>query len=188
MSFGQSAIPCVYARGGSSKALFLKKDDIPPPGSLRDDVLLRLIGSPDPIQIDGMGGSRIVTSKIAIISTSRREDADVDYEFAQCGVEARSIGYEGNCGNISSGVGPFAIDESLITKPFRQGISPAKGMLTREVRIWQTGTKKLLVSHVPIDEKTGKSISKGDFSIAAVPGAGAPVLMDFRNVSIVTAL
>jgi 2-methylaconitate cis-trans-isomerase PrpF len=184
MSFGQNGIKCVYARGGSSKALFLIRDDIPPPGSLRDKVLLRLVGSPDPIQIDGMGGSRIVTSKIAIISTSQREDADVDYEFAQCGVDVASIGYNGNCGNISSGVGPFAIDEGLIAKPFRQGVSPAPGILTREVRIWQTGTKKLLVAHVPIDERTGKSISKGEFEIAAVPGTGAPILMDFRNVSI----
>ena len=181
MSFEQTPITTVYARGGSSKALFLKSDDIPPPGPLRDNVLLRLIGSPDPTQIDGMGGSRIVTSKIAIIGTSQREDADIDYEFAQCGVEERSICYDGNCGNISSGVGPFAIDEGLISKPFKKGLSPAEGVLTREVRIWQIGTKKLLVAHVPVDEKTGKSVSKGDFAIAAVPGTGAPILMDFRN-------
>lgn len=183
MSFGQTPIRTVYARGGSSKALFLRRDDIPPPGPLRDDVLLRLIGSPDPLQIDGMGGTRIVTSKIAIINTSEREDADIDYEFAQCGVEVRGIRYSANCGNISSGVGPFAIDEELITKPFRQGVSPTEGALTREVRIWQVGTKKLLVAHVPIDEKSGKSVSRGTFEIAAVPGTGAPILMDFRNVS-----
>jgi 2-methylaconitate cis-trans-isomerase PrpF len=144
MSFGQTPIRTVYARGGSSKALFLRRSDIPPPGPLRDSVLLRLIGSPDPLQIDGMGGTRVVTSKIAIINTSQREDADIDYEFAQCGIEIPGIRYGANCGNISSGVGPFAIDEELIDKPFRRGISPAEGIVTREVRIWQVGTRSCL--------------------------------------------
>jgi 2-methylaconitate cis-trans-isomerase PrpF len=182
MSFGQTRIPGVYLRGGSSKALFLKEHDIPPPGPLRDVVLKRLMGSPDPIQIDGMGGTRVITSKIAIVKTSEREDADVDYTFVQVGINTSQIGYGSNCGNISSGVGPFAIDEGLIKKPFREGVAVESGILTREVRIWQTGTKKLLIAHVPVDEKSGRSISRGEFAIAAVPGTGAPILMDFRNV------
>lgn len=184
MSFGQSTVPGVYLRGGSSKAVFFKEHDIPPPGKLRDALLKRIMGTPDPIQIDGMGGTRIVTSKIAIVKTSDREDADVDYTFAQVAVTEDLIHYGGNCGNISSGVGPFAIDEGLIKKPFRKGHSVDQNLLAREVRIWQTGTKKLLIAHVPVDEKSGKSISRGNFEIAAVPGTGAPILMDFRNVCI----
>lgn len=183
MSCGQTSIPGVYLRGGSSKALFLKEHDIPLPGLLRDAVLKRLMGTPDPIQIDGMGGTRVVTSKIAIIKTSDREDADVEYTFAQVGIGEDTIRYSSNCGNISSGVGPFAIDECLIKKAFRKGITTDPKILAREVRIWQTGTKKLLIAHVPVDENTGKAVSKGDFAIAAVPGTGAPILMDFRTVS-----
>ncbi len=101
MASGQTGIPCAYLRGGSSKAMFFKKSDLPRPGVLRDTVLKRLNGTPDPIQIDGMGGSRVITSKIAIVSTSDRDDADVDYLFCQVGIDTDVIGYSGNCGNIS---------------------------------------------------------------------------------------
>lgn len=109
-------------------------------------------------------------------------DADIDYIFAQVGIEEDGIGYEGNCGNISAGIGPFAIDEGLTTGAFRKGTSTDPEILAREVRIYQTGTKKVLIAHVPIDEKTGKSVSRGSFVIAGVPWTGAPILMDFRNV------
>lgn len=105
-SFGQTAIPAVYHRGGTSKAVFLHEKDIPPPGDLRDAVLKRLMGTPDPIQIDGMGGSRIITSKIAIIKPSEREDADVDYTFCQVGMSEDNITYSANCGNISGELSP----------------------------------------------------------------------------------
>jgi 2-methylaconitate cis-trans-isomerase PrpF len=101
MSFGQTAIPCAYIRGGSSKATFFKSSDLPSPGALRDKVLKRVNGTPDPIQIDGMGGSRVVTSKIAVISTSEREGVDVDYTFCQVSIDTDTIEYGGNCGNIS---------------------------------------------------------------------------------------
>ena len=180
-SIGQHGIPAAYIRGGTSKAVFLSGSVIPPPGQLRDKVLKRIMGTPDPMQIDGIGGTRVVTSKIAIISQSEREGIDVDYEFAQVGISQDTIGYDGNCGNISSAVGPYAIDEGMV-KTFRAGASIDKSLTSQEVRVWNTGTKKLLITHVPIDPKTKKSVSNGDVSIDAVPGTGAPILIDFRNV------
>ncbi|KIM92809.1 hypothetical protein OIDMADRAFT_138984, partial [Oidiodendron maius Zn] len=179
-SAGQYGIPAAYIRGGTSKAVFLSKAHIPPPGPLRDAVLKRIMGSPDPMQIDGMGGTRVVTSKIAIVSPSEREDVDIDYEFAQVGIDQDDIGYDGNCGNISSAVGPYAIDESMV-KRFRVGASIDKTLISQEIRIWNTGTKKLIISHVPVDSRTGKSISNGTASIDGTPGTGAPILIDFRN-------
>ncbi|KAJ5610283.1 PrpF protein [Penicillium lagena] len=177
----QIGIPTALIRGGSSKALFFKDEDVPPPGPLRDAVMKRAMGTPDPLQIDGLGGTRIVTSKVAIIKTSERADADVDYTYAQVSIAEDSIRFHGNCGNISSGVGSFAIDEGLIKTPFREGVSVDPSMKTREVRIYQTAIKKTLIAHVPVHPVSGKSLSKGDFAIAAVPGTGAPILMDFRN-------
>ncbi|KFZ25133.1 hypothetical protein V502_00388 [Pseudogymnoascus sp. VKM F-4520 (FW-2644)] len=179
-STGQYGIPAAYIRSGTSKAVFLSKSAIPPPGPLRDTVLKRIMGSPDPMQIDGIGGTRVVTSKIAIVSPSTREGIDVDYEFAQVGISQDDIGYDGNCGNISSAVGPYAIDEGMI-KGFRAGASIDKALTSREVRVWNTGTKKLLIIHVPTEQKNGKSLSKGNASIDGVPGTGAPILIDFRN-------
>ena len=98
------------------------------------------MGTPDSLQIDGMGGSKHNTSKIALVRPSTREDADVDFTFAQVGVEKDSINYQGNCGKISSAVGPFAIDEGII-KEFRKGHSPDGSFSTQEVRIYNTGTK-----------------------------------------------
>jgi 2-methylaconitate cis-trans-isomerase PrpF/2-methylcitrate dehydratase PrpD len=175
----QTTIPAAYVRGGSSKAVFFHEKDLPPAGPLRDMVLKRIMGTPDPIQIDGMGGTKAVTSKIAIIRLSEREDADVDYTFAQVGVRDDVIGYDANCGNISAGVGPFAIDEGLL-KTFRKGRSIESTVKSREVRIHNTGTRKTLISHVPVND-SGYSIAVGNASIAAVPGSGAPILMDYRE-------
>jgi 2-methylaconitate cis-trans-isomerase PrpF/2-methylcitrate dehydratase PrpD len=175
----QTAIPAAYVRGGSSKALFFHEHDIPPAGPLRDKVLKRVMGTPDPIQIDGIGGTKAVTSKIAIIKPSDRPDADIEYTFAQVGVRDDVIAYDANCGNISSGVGPFAIDEGLI-KSYREGRSFDPKAKTQEIRIYNTGTDKNLIAHVPVDD-LGNSITAGDFEIAAVPGAGAAILMDYRE-------
>ena len=175
------SIPVVYVRGGTSKALFFHEHDLPPPGLARDRLLRRLMGSPDPMQIDGMGGSHVVTSKAAIIAQSTREDADVDYTFVQVGIDNEFVGYEGNCGNISAAVGPFAVDEGLL-KQDRPGVSPDSQVKTKEVRIYNTGTKKILISHVPIDQNNGKALEAGDYEIAGCPGTGAPILMDYRNV------
>lgn len=179
-----STIPAVYYRGGSSKAVFLHEKDIPPAGPSRDSLLKRLMGTPDPIQVDGMGGSRVITSKMAIISKSERKDADVNYTFAQVGISDDYIGYSGNCGNISAAVGPFAISEGLV-RAERDGVSLVKGLKTREVRIYNTGTDKVLTAHVPVTEE-GRVVESGDYEVAAVPGTGAPILMDYSKVPIRT--
>ena len=127
----RKGIPCTVIRGGTSKGLYLMEKDIPAPGAARDKVLLRLMGSPDPRQIDGLGGATSVTSKVAIIAPSSRPDADVDYTFAQVNITRPSVSYAGNCGNISSGVGLFAIEQGLITV--------ADGPVT--VRIFNTNTQ-----------------------------------------------
>lgn len=165
----QVSVRCVLMRGGTSKALFFQEADIPPPGPARDRFLKRAMGTPDVLQIDGMGGSRLVTSKIAIIKKSGRSDADVDYTFAQADVERDRIGYDANCGNISSAVAPFAVDEGLVA-----AIEP----LTT-VRIHNTNTGTLLVSKVQV--KNGKARVLGDCAIAGVPGTGAEILMDYTD-------
>ena len=173
-----SAVPSIFAtylRGGTSKAVFFHKKDLPPAGPTRDELLLRLMGSPDPTQIDGMGGAKIVTSKMAIISPSERPDADVDYTFVQVGLGDDSIDYDANCGNISSGVGPFAINEGLVHRSeWEDG--------NRLVRIYNTGMDCILVAHVPIDPKTNRALEKGDYEIDGVPGPAAPILMDYSKV------
>lgn len=165
----QFAIPCVLMRGGTSKALFFHASDLPGPGPERDTLLKRAMGTPDVLQIDGMGGSRLVTSKVAIISRSSRPDADVDYTFAQADVERDRIGYDGNCGNISSAVGPFAIDEGLV-----DAVEPVT-----TVRIYNTNTDKLLIARVQV--AGGKARVTGDCAIAGVPGTGAEILMDYAG-------
>ncbi len=140
-TFGdQTGIRCVLMRGGTSKGLYMHNEDLPLPGPRRDLLLQRLMGSPDVVQIDGLGGSRPITSKIAIVSASQRADADVDYTFVQVSIDTNGVGYAGNCGNISSGVGPFAVDEGLVT------VSEGN---TR-VRIFNTNTNAVIVSDVPV--------------------------------------
>lgn len=170
MNYGeQIGVPCVLMRGGTSKALFFHERDIPPPGSDRDLFLKRALGTPDPLQIDGLGGSRLVTSKVAIISPSTREDADVDYLFAQVDVENDLIGYAANCGNISAAVGPFAVDEGLVglTEPITT------------VRIYNRNTDTLLTARVHVSN--GRARVRGDCVIAGVPGSGSEILMDYLD-------
>ena len=136
----QTGIRCVLMRGGTSKGLYFHEADLPRPGPRRDAMLLRLMGSPDVLQIDGLGGSRPITSKAAIIAPSAHGHADVDYTFAQAEIDRAGVGYAGNCGNISSGVGPFAVDEGLV-----EALEP----VTR-VRIFNTNTQALIVAEVPV--------------------------------------
>ena len=165
----QVAVRCVLMRGGTSKALFFHERDVPPAGPARDRLLQRAMGTPDVLQIDGMGGSRLVTSKVAIVQRSARDDADVDYTFAQVDVARAGVGHDANCGNISSAVAPFAIDEGLVeaTEP------------VTTVRIYNTNTDKLLVSKVQV--KNGKARVHGDCAIPGVPGTGAEILMDYAG-------
>jgi 2-methylaconitate isomerase len=165
----QIAVRCVLMRGGTSKALFFHVQDVPPPGPRRDSFLLRAMGTPDVLQIDGMGGSRLVTSKVAIIGRSARADADIDYTFAQIDVDRRFVGYEGNCGNISSAVAPFAIDEGLVDT-----LAPQT-----TVRIFNTNTQKILVASVHV--AGGKARVLGDCVIPGVPGSGSEILMEYAG-------
>jgi 2-methylaconitate cis-trans-isomerase PrpF len=162
-------IRCTIMRGGTSKGIYIHKNELPSDPVLRDKVIQAIFGSPDARQIDGLGGADPLTSKLAIVAPSDRPDADIEYTFAQVGIEQNIVDYGGNCGNISSGVGPFAIDEGMV-----EAVNPVTS-----VRIWQTNTKKLLVAEVPVRE--GKSCVEGNCRIDGVPGSGAKILMDFSD-------
>lgn len=165
----QITIPCTYMRTGTSKSVYFKKEVLPADPKERDRILLEVMGSPDPIQIDGMGGGSPSTSKIAIISRSEREDADIDYTFGQVSLTEKKISYTSNCGNCSSGVGPFAVDEGLVevTEP------------VTVVRVYNTNTNKILTEYVPVKDK--KAQVCGDYKIDGIPGTGARIGIDLSN-------
>jgi len=165
----QVGIRCAIVRGGTSKGVFFLEKDLPPAGDFRDRLLKRVMGTPDPMQIDGLGGTHLVTSKIAIIAPSADGEADVDYTFAQVDIDRDVIDYSGNCGNISSGVGPFAIDAGLV--------DPV-GAVAR-VRIRNTNTGKILVALVPV--RGNKAAVGGNLAIHGVPGKGADIFMDYSD-------
>ena len=156
-------------RGGTSRGAFVRAADLPSDPRLRDRVVLALYGSPDRRQIDGIGGADPLTSKLAIVSPSEREDADVDYLFAQVGIDAPVVDFGGNCGNMLAGVGPFAIDEGLI--PVRE-----PSML---VRIHNVNTGQVIGAEITVQD--GRARSAGDTHIAGVPRAGARILLDFAR-------
>ena len=160
-------LPVTILRGGTSKGVYILQSDLPEDQSAWEPILLRLMGSPDRKQIDGLGGSQSVTSKVAIIQKSARPDADVDYTFAQVSVDKPLVSYKGNCGNISSGVGPFAIEKGLVE---------AKDGETA-VRIYNTNTDKIIEAVVKTPE--GQVAYEGDFYIAGVPGTASPVKLKF---------
>ncbi len=176
-SIPQIKIPAVYMRGGTSKGVFFRLQDLPQaaqqPGPARDALLLRVIGSPDPYakQIDGMGGATSSTSKTVILSRSTRPDHDVDYLFGQVAIDSAFVDWSGNCGNLSAAVGPFAIAQGLID-PARV---PPDGMCT--VRIWQANIGKTIVAHVPIS--LGQVQETGDFELDGVTFAAAEVPLEF---------
>lgn len=167
----QERFRCAIYRGGTSKALFFKENELPSESKLREKLLLGVFGSPDVRQIDGLGGSDITTSKVAIIGPPSREDAEVDYTFGQVLIDRPEVSFKGNCGNISSAVGPFAINEGLVR---------TKEPITT-VRIHNTNTNKILLAEVPVFE--GKAASDGDFEIPGVPGTGAMIRIDFADTA-----
>ena len=167
----QFRIPCVIMRGGTSKGIYLKANDLPSDPALRDKVILSIFGSPDKRQIDGLAGADPLTSKLAIIGPPSVPGADVDYTFAQVSITDSVVDFNGNCGNISSGVGPFAIDESIV-----RAVEPE----TR-VAIWNTNTQKMLYAIVPVEN--GKAKVTGDTEIAGVPGTAAAIQMDFSGTA-----
>lgn len=161
------SIPCCILRGGTSKGVFFLENSLPAPGPERDRVLLRVFGSPDMRQIDGLGGANSLTSKVAIIGVSAREDADVDYTFGQVSFAAPVIDWKGNCGNISSAVGLYAVAMNLV-KP----VEPYTC-----VRIYNTNTDKMIRAMVPV--KHGSPVEEGDYAIDGVPGTGAKITLNF---------
>ena len=164
-------IRCSVIRGGTSKGLYFHAGDLPHAGPTRDAVLLAAMGSPDTREIDGMGGGHPLTSKVAVVRPSQREDADVDYLFLQVWPDRAEVSDAQNCGNLLAGVGPFAIEEGLIA---------ATGDTTK-VRIWMENTHSLAVATV--QTPGGRVRYDGATHIDGVPGAHAPIAIEFVDVA-----
>ncbi|BDC43028.1 2-methylaconitate cis-trans isomerase PrpF [Paraburkholderia terrae] len=175
----QIKIPATYMRGGTSKGVFFRLKDLPEaaqvPGTARDALLLRVIGSPDPYgkQIDGMGGATSSTSKTVIVAKSSRPDHDVDYLFGQVSIDKPFVDWSGNCGNLSAAVGPFAISGGLVD-PERV---PDNGVAV--VRIWQANIGKTIIAHVPVSN--GSVQETGDFELDGVTFPAAEVRLEFLD-------
>jgi 2-methylaconitate isomerase len=168
---GAGTLPATFMRGGTSKALMLRRSDLP--GAIPDwaPVFLAAMGSPDPHgrQLGGMGGGVSSLSKICIVEPSARSDADVDYTFVQVSVRDARIDLSGNCGNMLAAVGPFAVDEGMVTVP--DG--------TASLRIYNTNTRKLIRAAFPV--AGGRAVYRGDLAIPGVAGTGAPIRLDFLD-------
>jgi 2-methylaconitate isomerase len=164
------ALPAVFMRGGTSRAIMFHQRDLPTREQW-DPIFLAAMGSPDPNgrQLNGMGGGISSLSKICVLAPSDREDADIDYTFAQIQIREAAVDYRGNCGNMSSAVGPFAVDEGLV-RPNGD---------TAVVRIFNTNTRKIIRSTFPL--RDGRSATDGDLAIPGVAGTGAPVRLDFLS-------
>ncbi|MFL9899634.1 2-methylaconitate cis-trans isomerase PrpF [Paraburkholderia fungorum] len=175
----QIKIPATYMRGGTSKGVFFRLQDLPEaaqvPGAARDALLMRVIGSPDPYgkQIDGMGGATSSTSKTVIIAKSSKPDHDVDYLFGQVAIDKAFVDWSGNCGNLSAAVGPFAISAGFIDA----SRIPHNGVAI--VRIWQANIGKTIIAHVPITD--GAVQETGDFELDGVTFPAAEVQLEFMN-------
>jgi 4-oxalomesaconate tautomerase len=167
----QTAIRCSVFRGGTSKGLYFHFGDLPTDKETRDAVLLAAMGSPDVREIDGMGGGHPLTSKVALVRTSEREDADVDYLFLQVWPDRAEVSDTQNCGNLLAGIGPFAIEEGLVA---------ATGPTTR-VRIWMENTSSVAVAAV--QTPLGRVLYEGDAHIDGVPGTHAPINIEFLDVA-----
>ena len=180
MSFApQIKVPATYMRGGTSKGVFFNLSDLPEaaqqPGAARDQLLLRVIGSPDPYgkHTDGMGGATSSTSKCVILSASERPGHDVDYLFGQVSIDQAFVDWSGNCGNLSAAVGPFAIANGLVDADR----VPDNGIA--EIRIWQANIEKTIVAHVPVTH--GEPQETGDFELDGVTFPAAEVQVDFMD-------
>jgi 2-methylaconitate cis-trans-isomerase PrpF len=163
------SLPISILRGGTSRGVFFRAEDLPASRERIEAVLRDVFGSPDMRQINGLGGATSNTSKAAIIGPPTRPDADIDYTFAQVSIGTPLIDWGGNCGNISSAVGPFAIDAGLVEATNGTSI----------VRIHNTNTGKVIVAHVPV--RDGRAVRHGDFAIPGVPGTGARVDLEFTD-------
>jgi 2-methylaconitate cis-trans-isomerase PrpF len=162
------ALPAVFMRGGTSRAIVFHEKDLPPRDEW-DSIFLAAMGSPDPNgrQLNGMGGGISSLSKVCVVAPSRRDDADIDYTFAQVQIREAAVDYRSNCGNMSSAVGPFAVDEGLIRPNGDRAV----------VRIFNTNTRKIIRSTFPLAD--GRAATDGTLAIPGVAGSGAPVRLDF---------
>jgi hypothetical protein len=165
----QAFIPAIFMRGGSSKGVFFHARDLPADRVAQDAIFLSVLGSPDPYgrQLDGMGGGISSLSKAVIIGPPTHPDADVDYLFAQVAVDKPIVDWSSNCGNLSSAVGPFAVDEGLVRVADGEAL----------VRIHQVNTKRIIHARFPV--QGGKAVTAGDFTMAGVAGSGARIRLDF---------
>jgi 4-oxalomesaconate tautomerase len=167
--YDDTGVRCTMFRGGTSRGLYFEPGDLPADPAERDDLLLRLMGTPDPRQIDGLGGATSLTSKVAVVGPSGHPDADVDYLFLQLGVDEPTVSDQQNCGNILAGVGPFAVERGLV---------PAEDGET-SVRIRMVNSDSIAVATFPTPG--GRPEYRGDVAIAGVPGTAAPVVLAFTD-------
>jgi 2-methylaconitate cis-trans-isomerase PrpF len=167
----QIRIPAVFMRGGTSNAIVFNAKDLPRDRAEWDAIFIAAIGSPDPYgrQLDGMGGGISSLSKVCVIGPPTRADADVDYTFAQVSVKEAKVDYSGNCGNMSSAMGPYAVDEGIVAVTGKDAL----------VRVHNTNTRKIIWSRFALDE--GLSAVDGDLAIPGVSGTGSPVRLEFRE-------
>ena len=169
MPLSSTGLPCMLMRGGTSKGAYFLAEDLPTDPQERDGLLLRVMGTPDPRQIDGIGGAHPLTSKVAVVSRSADPDADVDYLFLQVGVEAATVSDRQNCGNLLAGVGPFAVERGLVTA--------ADGHTRVRIRMVNSGA--LATASFPTPG--GTVDYEGTTAISGVPGTAAAVLLDFAD-------
>jgi 2-methylaconitate cis-trans-isomerase PrpF len=167
---GFQRLRAVFMRGGTSKAVMFRQEDLPADRARWDAVFLALMGSPDPNgrQLDGMGGGLSSLSKVCVVGPSSRPDADVDYTFAQVSVDQAVVDYSGNCGNMSSAIGPFAVEEGLVAQP-------ADGEAV--VRVHNTNTSKIIVARFPV--RDGALAADGELALDGVAGTAAPIRLEF---------
>lgn len=177
----QSKVAATYMRGGTSKGVFFRLQDLPPaaqqPGTARDRFLQRVIGSPDPYgkQIDGMGGATSSTSKTVIVSPASRPGHDVDYLFGQVSIDKSFVDWSGNCGNLSAAVGPFALSSGLVN--LHDKVPGGSGVAT--IRIWQANIGKTIVAHVPV--ANGAVQETGEFELDGVTFPAAEIQLEFMD-------
>jgi len=162
-------VKCTIVRGGTSKGVLIHRDELPSDPKTRDETILAIFGSPDRRQIDGLGGSDVLTSKLAIVGAPTRDDADIDYTFGQVGIETPYVDYGGYCGNILSAVASYAVDEKFVSVD----------RTSAKVRVHVTNTGRIVVAEVPV--ANGRAAEEGAARIFGVPGSGAPIVLNFAD-------
>lgn len=167
----QASIKCVLMRGGTSKGVMFNDADLPADRAEREKLLLSVMGTPDPRQIDGLGGADPLTSKVCIIGPPSVADADIDYTYAMIGIEESMVSWSTNCGNLSAAVGVYAIEEGLVKSQAPE----------TSVRIYNTNTKQIFRAIVPV--KNGAPQVIGNYAIPGVPGSGAEIRLDFSKTT-----